>query len=66
MLIETFERPSWQKLMGIFIVRISLLGHKIQGFHFGYLPNTKFTWNQFKCEILNYDYSYGGGVFSHA
>jgi hypothetical protein len=32
-------------------------------------PNTKSTWNQFKCENLknsNYDNSYGGSKFSHA
>jgi hypothetical protein len=48
--------------MGIFIIS----GHMTLGFHFCYLPNTKYTWNQFKCEILdssNYDDSYGGGDF---
>jgi hypothetical protein len=38
-----------------------------QGFHFCYLPNTKYIWNQFKRENLdnsNYNNSYGGSDFT--
>jgi hypothetical protein len=55
--------------MCIFMVKVPLFRHSIQGFHFCYLPNTKFIWNQLKCEKLNdsnYDNSYGDGDFSHA
>jgi hypothetical protein len=47
--------------MVIFIVSVPNFGHMTQGFHFCYLPNTKSTWNQFKCE--NLDNSYGDGDF---
>ncbi len=51
------------------MVGVPLFRHRTQEFHFCYLSNTKFIWNQFKCENLdnsNYDNSYGDGDFSHA
>jgi hypothetical protein len=51
------------------MVMVPLFRHRIQGFHFCYLPNTKFIWNEFKCENLdnsNYNNSYGDGDFSCA
>jgi hypothetical protein len=51
------------------MVRLPLFEHKTLGFHFCYLPNNFFRWNQFKGENLddsNYDSSCGGGDFSHA
>ncbi len=56
-------------IMGIFIIRVPFLVHRIQGFSFCYLPNIKFMWNKFKWKVLdnsNYDNLHGGGDFSHA
>jgi hypothetical protein len=55
--------------MGIFIIKVPIFGHMIQGFWFCYLPNINSTWNKFKWKILddsNYDNLHGGGGFSYA
>jgi hypothetical protein len=55
--------------MGIFTIKVSLFGHRIQGVCFCYLPNIESKWNKFKWKILdnsNNDNFHGGGEFSHA
>jgi len=47
---------------------VTIFGQRIQGLCFCYLLNTKFTWNKFKCKILNnlnHTNFHGGGDFSH-
>jgi hypothetical protein len=50
------------------MVGVLFCGHKTIGLCFCYLPNTKSTWNIFKCKILNnsnYVNFHGGDDFSH-
>jgi hypothetical protein len=52
-----------KKFNSIFIIKIPFFGYRPKGFHFCYLPNTNFPWNQLKCKSL--DNSYCGGDFSN-
>ncbi len=54
--------------LGTIVVGLLFFGQRIQGLCFCYLLNTKFTWNKFKCKILNnlnHTNFHGGGDFSH-
>ncbi len=54
--------------LGTFAVGLLFFGQRIQRLCFCYLLNTKFTWNKFKCKILNksnYINFHGGGDFSY-
>jgi hypothetical protein len=62
-----FIIASW--CLGPFTFGVPLFGHMTQELCFYYLPNIKFTWNNFKCKILdnsNYVNFHGGGDFLHA
>ncbi len=54
--------------LGTFTIVLLFFGQRIQGLCFCYLLNTKFTWNKFKCKILNNlnnSNFHDGGDFSH-